>query len=116
MVAWPVSLQDKFNVDNFTVKLGSTTVRSQMDVGPDKVRRRFTDAVDIYTASIDLDIEEYTDLKTFFENTLGGGSLTFSFYNPLTDTTDEFRFADPPEVRPLGGRFFRVNMTWERMP
>lgn len=116
MQTWPVSLQDKFNVDNFSVKLGNTTVRSEMDVGPDKVRRRFTDAVDIYTASIDMDIDQYSDLKQFFENTLGGGSLTFAFVNPLTNTTDEFRFIDPPDVRPIGGRFFKVSMNLERMP
>ena len=113
---WPLSLQQHLNSDNFQVVLGDTLVRSQMDVGPDKVRNRYTKGVDLYTASVNLDIDDYDTLSNFFKTTLGNGSLPFLFHNPLTDADETFRFKAPPAIKPLGGRIFRIDMTWERMP
>ncbi len=116
METYPSGLQQKLNADNFSVVLGNTTVRSGMDVGPDKVRSRFTDGVDVYTVSIWMDIGDYSTLTTFYKATLGNGAKTFGFPNPLTNTTDEFRFLGPPEITPLGGREFVVTMKWELQP
>ncbi len=115
METWPAELQQHLNVDNFGVDFGETLVRSQMDIGPDKVRSRFTDGVDIYTTSIDLDIEDYDLLTQFYKTTLNNGANTFAFIDPLTTGSAEFRFLGPPSVRPLGGRIFRVTMKWEKL-
>ncbi len=113
---WPVQLQERLNASSFEVQLGSTTVRSDMDVGPAKVRSRCTDAVDIYTCSVFLDIDDYAILTTFFKTTLGNGTLRFTFDDPFTGESEIFRFASPPQVRAIGGRMFEVSMTWERFP
>jgi hypothetical protein len=118
MELWPGSLQDLLNVDNFSVKFGDTLIRSDNDVGPSKVRARYTDGVDIYTCSIDLLYEDFETLRDFYKTTLGNGALTFAFTNPLTGDADEWRFTAPPDIRPLGsgGRYFRVTMSWELLP
>jgi hypothetical protein len=116
MEVWPSQLQQKLNVDSFTVVFGNTLVKSETDVGPAKVRSRYTDAVDLYSCTIDLDYDDYDVLYDFYKTTLNNGAKTFSFVNPFTLATDEFRFLDPIDIRPLGGRLFRVNMKWERMP
>ena len=116
METWPAQLQDKANVASFSAEFGDTTVRSDMDVGPAKIRSRYTDAVDMYTISIDLDFDEYSYLEDFYKTTLGNGVLTFGFVNPLTEVLEEFRFMAPPNITPMGGRIFKVNMKWVRLP
>jgi len=113
---WPISLQQKLNVDSFSISFGDTLVKSDMDVGPAKVRSRFTDAVDVWTASIYLDYDEYTDLFDFYKTTLNNGAKTFSFTDPMTGLLGEFRFSNPPGITPLGGRFFKVALKWDKQP
>lgn len=116
MDVWPVSLQQRLNVASFEYRLGKTTLRTDMDAGPAKVRSRFTDAVDVYTCSVLLDYDEIATFKTFYKTTLNNGTEQFLFDDPLTATETAFRFADDPVIRPLGGRTFQLNMIWERMP
>lgn len=116
MDTWPISLQQKLSVENFEYRLGKTSIRSEMDIGPAKVRARFTDAVDMYTCSVLLDFDEVATFKTFYKTTLGNGVRRFLFVDPFTEVESEFRFAEEPNIRPLGGRVFQVSMTWERMP
>ncbi len=87
-----------------------------MDVGPAKVRSRFTDGIDVYSVGIWMDIDDYSTLTTFYKTTLANGSLTFGFTNPMTGDTNEWRFVEPPNISPLGGREFAVSMAWELMP
>lgn len=116
MDTWPVGLQQKLDSESFEKKFGSTSTRSDMDTGPAKVRSRFTDAVDNYGCSILLDFSEYNTLQTFFKTTLNNGTLPFLFVDPFTETEETFRFVEPPSIRALGGRTFRVSMTWEKLP
>lgn len=112
---WPVSLQQHLNSSDFNLKFGTTALRTDMDVGPAKVRSRFTDAVDIYLSSILLDYADYETLKDFFKTTLNNGVLPFTFTDPLTGVTGNFRFTEPPGITALGGRTFRVAMNWEKV-
>lgn len=116
MELWPSQLQQALNTDSFNLKFGDTTVRSGVDVGQDKVRARYTDAVDIYSATINLDYDDYTVFYDFYKTTLGNGVLTFEFDDPMTGIASEFRFAETPVIAPLGGRVFRIDMKWEKMP
>lgn len=116
MSSWPVGLQQKLNAKGFTKKLGKTTVRTEMDVGPAKVRSRFTDAVDTYSSSILLDFAENATFETFYKTTLNNGALTFEFLDPFTETIANFRFAEEPDIRALGGRTFEVSLLWEKLP
>lgn len=113
---WPPSLQQLVNVESFGVEMGDTTTRSQMDVGPDKVRSRFTDGVDKYTWSVNLEYADYSTLTTFYKTTLNNGALPFDFADPMTGVTASFRFLRPPSIRPLGGRMFRVEVQMEKLP
>lgn len=117
MSAWPVALQQKLDVAGFQYSFGSTRVASEMDVGPKKVRSRFTDAVDKYECQIMLDFDEVETFKTFFKTTLNNGTLPFTFTDPFTELEANFRFApdQDPIIRPLGGRMFTLSMSWEKL-
>ena len=115
-VAWPVSLQDKVNEDSFNLKLGDTTIRSNPDVGPVKVRRRFTRPIDTFTVSIDLTVTEYSTFYYFFNTTTNGGVTPFTFVHPITGVLKEFRFTGAPSISSIGGGNFRATMGWEELP
>ncbi len=116
MDTWPVGLQQKLDADSFELKYGDPTVRTDMDVGPAKKRARYTDAIDVYTCGVLLDFAEEATLRTFFKTTLGNGVLPFLFDDPFTEVPSTFRFLEPPSIRALGGRTFRVSMQWEKLP
>ena len=116
MDAWPITLQQKLNVAGFSHTLGKTTARTEMDVGPAKVRSRFTDAIDLYSCSINIDFAEYSTFVSFFKTTLNSGVAQFLFVDPFTLTENAFRFAEEPTITPLGGRYFQVSMVWEKIP
>lgn len=116
MDVWPAQLQQRVNVNSFGVELGDTLLRSQMDIGPDKVRSRFTSGVDKYTWSVNLDYDDYSVLTVFFKTTLSNGALPFELEDPMTGITAAFRFTKPPSIRPLGGRTFTVEAQLEKLP
>lgn len=118
MIAWSLALPQTINVDSFGADIGDTVLRSDMDVGPAKTRRRATKSVDVYTVLMDLTIAQYQVLYDFFDIDLNGGTTTFSFTNPLTGDLEEFRMFGPPKVRPKagGGTTYVASMIWERMP
>jgi hypothetical protein len=114
--AWPVSLQEKLSEQGFGIQHGDTTLRSDMDIGPAKVRRRFTRGIDKLSCSIWLTTSEYSTFRYFYDTTLNGGVNRFEFNHPITGTLTEFRFADNPKYSSLGGGHFSVSMQWEEMP
>lgn len=115
-VNFPSVLQEYLDEQGFTFEIGSTTIRSSNDVGPDKIRRRFTKSVDTQSSSITIKYDQYQILYDFYNTTLAGGSLTFLYKDQFTSIEEEYRFVSPPRIAPLGGEFFRVTMNWEKMP
>lgn len=115
-VFWPPQLQQLLNVAEFSVQIGSTTIRSENDIGPAKVRRRSTKSVDRYNCSINIDMSEYQIVYDFFDIDLNGGVRQFVFPHPITQVNTYFRMVEPPSFRPLGGRTFQVSMIWEATP
>lgn len=104
------------NVSGFQKSLGKTTVSTDMDVGPAKIRSRFTKSVDTYTCEIFIDFDDIDTFETFYKTTLGNGSLPFTFDDPFTQSQESFRFIGQPVIDPLGGREFVIRMSWEKLP
>jgi hypothetical protein len=115
-VLWPATLQQKVNEANFGNEFGDTVLKSDMDIGPAKLRRRFTRGFDTFTTSIELTTAQYTLFRNYYYTSLNGGVLPFQFDHPITKTPSEFRFGAVPRVTSLGGGIFRVAMVWEEVP
>lgn len=123
---WPVALPPP-RLQPFSESLKSQVVRTAMDTGPAKVRRR--QSVPIREFSCEIRIRGNA-LKTIFEpfylDSLKGGSLTFSMTNPRTGVVDEYRFVTPPVFKPLGVvqlgtaqeglEYWSVTYTLEQLP
>lgn len=113
---WPAALQDYVNEESFSHAIGNTTVRTEMDIGPAKVRRRMTRSVDIFDVTITIDVDDYDTVYEFYDTTLNGGVEQFTFAHPFTGVDTNFRMTQEPTFAPMGGREFTVKMRWEAMP
>ena len=114
--AWPNTLPNFLETDGYNHAIGDTTIRTTMDVGLDKLRKRFTKSIDTTDGNMKLDRTQYLTLDTFYKTTLNGGTLPFEFIDPLTQVLNEYRFTKPPSARSIGGNFFNVSLNWEKMP
>lgn len=112
---WPVSIQQLLNESGFSLQVGNTVLRSDMEIGPAKVRRRMTKSNDILSATIILNHSEYHTFYTFFDVSLNGGATSFNFAHPITGVLTEFRFRKEPVFRSIGGGNFEVAMEWESL-
>src|SRR5690625_3913550 len=71
------------------------TIRTPMDAGPDKVRRRSTAAPMRFRGTTPfLTAAELDAFEEFFAADLGMGALPFQARDPITCTTRRFRFID----------------------
>jgi hypothetical protein len=117
---FPSTLAQLLNSTNFTYRMGETRVATDMDVGPAKLRSRFTRAVDAYDCEMDINISLIATFQTFYKTTLGNGTLPFMFPDPFTQVVSNFRFApgSTPQIVPLGngGTAFTIKMSWEILP
>lgn len=98
-------------------------MRSPMDIGPAKVRRRFTATSRYLTGTIYLTTKaQRTTLDNFFDTTTQGGTLEFDMADPADGATEVFRFLGPPEYDHQfgddanGTKQTRVTLRLERLP
>lgn len=114
--SWPASLPG-FNQDGYGEQLGSGTIRTQMDSGPDNTRRRYTAVPDQVTTNLVLTGTEYETLKAFYRTTLAEGSLPFDYEQPRTESAVEMRFIAPPNIASAaGGDKWNISVSVEVLP
>ncbi len=93
---WPAELQQTWNADDFNLKLGDVTVRSNTDTGPGKVRARVTARTDTVDCSILVPQSLYSTWETFYQTTTGNGVRPFGFTHPIKNSPIVCRFIGPP--------------------
>lgn len=115
-VAWPVGLPSVIEEPSYGLEFGDSRLRSQMDVGPAKVRRRSTREIDNHTGVIRMTTAQYTTFRTFYKTDLNGGVTPFTIAHPISGETLTFRFVEKPTWKPIGGNNWDVSMSWEELP
>lgn len=115
-ISWPGNVPDKPLIDGFSERPGTTTVRTQMDVGPDKLRRRTTAAVSTLTMRMLMTKTEVGNLETFYDGTTAQGSLRFDFVHPRTGSTVEARFVERPRWQIRTDDDYEVQIKLEVLP
>ncbi len=98
---WPVSLPEKVDRDGYDETFVDTSIRTEMDAGEPKVRRRFTAGVQQIMIRLRLTDIQVTTLETFFKTDTASGSLPFNWTHPRTGTAVAMRFRSPPKIRAL---------------
>lgn len=120
MAAWPSTLPD-WQMP-LSLKADPGFIRTKMDAGPVKQRRRYSAVAVPFQTQLQIDGTQFADLETFFHTTLSEGSLTFDRTDPTTDVTESFRFTDTPNYQLIAGgstpaeRVYQVTLNLEKMP
>ena len=113
-IIWPASLPQVLILDGLTAKKKSAIVRTEMDAGPKKQRRRFTVTTKEFSGSIVVNETPRQILENFSDGTLKNGVLRFAMKDPQTLTYAEFRFQEDYDESSLDGNW-RITMKLERM-
>lgn len=119
--AWPASLPQSPFLP-VTDQRQTAVVRTSMDAGPPKMRRRFTAAVRQITLGMFLTGAERAVFDAFFATTLEEGALPFTWTDPVDDSSVDLRFVEPPAftlVRPdsaASGRLWSASFKLEILP
>lgn len=91
---WPAGLPAVSELSGYSEGLGKQSIRTDMDAGPAKVRRRGANARP-YTLAITLTSAQLDTLIDFWTNDLQGGSLPFVIRHPRkANETVLCRFVD----------------------
>lgn len=92
MATWPSALQ--VNRQGFKETPPDRLIRTQMETGADKLRRRFTNAPRPLNFKLFLTDAQVATLDAFY---LANDAIRFNFTDPRTDTSVKARFLSPPE-------------------
>ena len=112
---WHVNLPQFLDQDGFSKAYGSTVIRSQNEIGPDKVRRRSTRPRDLYNVTMQIQASQEPILHEYFNTTLNGGATTFIFTDPITEVVTEWQMMGEPSLNLIGFQTYKVAMSWLRI-
>jgi hypothetical protein len=116
MTSWPSDIPQSPLVSGFSETFPNVVVRTSMDQGPAKVRRRFTAAERPFKCSMILTAAQATSFDTFFTTTMEGGALTFTWVHPRTLEAGTFRFVGQPTFTAIDGGLYQTEFQIELMP
>jgi len=91
-------------------------IRTEMEVGPPKVRQRSTAGYERHTYTFRMTTTNKVAMKTFFASTCSHGAEIFEWDHPETATTEDWRFVSPPVYIPLGNSVYDCMVELEMLP
>jgi len=115
-IVWPADLPQEVLFDGYDEQLPNVMLRTTMDAGPAKVRRRFTAAIRTISFNIEMTRAQVVLFETFFNDTLKGGSLAFDWVHPRTQAACTYRFTQPPGIQLVTGALCKVACKMEILP
>lgn len=120
-VSWPSAFPELPTYIGTTEGPPDVVIRTPMDVGPPKIRRRMTtgsrmcDIRLLMTATV-LNAASPNGFDAFYVTDCLCGTSTFTWKNPRTEASVTMRFASVPQYRSLGGANYEVTFTAEILP
>src|SRR5690606_14120210 len=115
MSTWPATLPAPLN-GGFRELWPNNIIRTQMDKGPPKVRRRTTANVATLQMQFLMSTAQVSTLETFFQGDAAYGAAAFDFTHPRTGSTVSCRFTRPPEFGTTNGAYWPVSVELEVLP
>lgn len=94
----------------------NNTIRSSMDVGPQKVRRRTTANIRPISFRMFLKKADLQTLDDFYTTDTYSGSEEFDFIHPRTLQPVKARFVEPPTYTERSGVGYEATVSLEIMP
>jgi hypothetical protein len=91
-ITWPDALPCGLLMEGLSIEPQNNVIRTAMDAGPKKARRRYTARTVQFSGKQIFSPEEFIIFDSFYHTALADGALRFNFTNPVTLETAEFRF------------------------
>ena len=113
-VTWPVTLPG-CEAEGYTERRMDGSLRSEMETGPAKVRRRFTATPVFVSLNYLMTGAQVQALDDFYATTTLQGSLRFDWNHPRRKIAVEARFMGPPVYSALG-TIYRAQVDLEILP
>ena len=113
--SWPSSIQQAFNSGSFRLSDEDNVIRSEVEMGKPKRRRRYTASRETFTGSFIVDSTGYATFKAFFNTTLVAGSLPFTHDHPITGTSTDFEFLGPYQISVAGGTYYTITVSFREI-
>jgi hypothetical protein len=115
-ITWPPGLPQDVLREGYAERPAKTAIRTEMEAGPAKVRRRFSAGVRPLSIAVELTRAQAGTLLAFFADTLEGGALPFEWAHPRSGEAVRLRFVEEPEVTPLAPDTWRAALRLEILP
>ena len=115
MTAWPASLPQAPLIGH-TESAPDTVLRTRMDAGPDKLRRRSTAGVRAIAFPLLLTDAQVNTLDHFYLVDLAGGALRFDLALPRTGGAVQMRFTAPPAYTLVAASKWQAVLRLEVLP
>lgn len=121
MATWPGTLPQYFEVGVLDTRQQGF-IRTEMDTGPFKQRKRFTAVSRFLTGTMLLTGTERATFETFYVTSINQGADAFDFIDPSTFATVSARFVQPPTLSAVAGggtagtAQWRVELALEVLP
>jgi hypothetical protein len=113
-IFYPELLPSGLLADGFSKQPQSNVIRTTMDAGPKKTRRRYTAKTIKYSGKQIFDEAELMVFEQFYHNVIADGALRFNFTDPISQEIAEFRFTEDYTVNAVDG-LYEVQMSLERL-
>jgi hypothetical protein len=116
MPTWPATLPAAPATSGWQETPEDNVARFQPDVGPPKLRRRYTGSGSKVSARFLMTTDQCADLDDFFRGDLADGSLPFTWAHPVTGASLTWVFEGPPSYEASDYGLFNVSVQLRRLP
>ncbi len=116
MAEWPSDLPMEPMYDGFQEVPPRTVLRTTMDAGPVKVRRRYTANIRLIKCRFSLTKDEVAILDLFFTDVAEGGSVPFTWTHPRTGDAVLARFGTEPRYTIKSADLYIAEIELEVLP
>lgn len=113
MATFPANLQKKMIRSGYGIKPMDPVIRSDMEVGSPRTRRRTFARNDKVTFSLIVTEAELTQLRSFIDNDANGGAAWFDLALPGCEPADEAKLKAYPEIQRFSINCWKVDIEVE---
>ncbi len=111
-IVWPPLLPQAPRLTETEANPGDETLRTSMDAGPAKLRRRFSASPESLPMGLIVTGLQTDDLLDFYRTACSGGSLAFQWRHPRTGQLVDMRWKSVPKFKPLAPRASDRSEAW----
>lgn len=114
MPSWPSTLPQAPDISGYTEQPQSQVIRTAMDAGPAKTRRRFTAASRNISVRYVLSAAQQAIFKAWWESDIAAGALPFDW--PHDGQTVSARIVGEYQLSPLSDQIWQLSLQIEVLP